>query len=323
MLSGRVRGNNVVTSAIYQSAMVARRRHNRDVPPTTIAEFLEAATLALRGSVDDPRREAQWLLCAVLGVPRTALVASAEAPVDAATRQRLAAALRRRRSGEPLAYIVGRRGFWTLDLEVTPDVLVPRPETELLVERALWLGDQSGARGTCRVVDLGTGSGAIALAIASERPAWQVTGIDLSAAALAVARRNALRNGLARVRLLEGRWFEPAAAERFEIVISNPPYVAADDPALQDPALRHEPRLALTPGPDALAALREIVRLAPEHLTARGWLLLEHGATQGAAVRALLEVRGFARVGSHRDLAGHERVTEGQWPGDAGNPLHP
>ncbi len=283
----------------------------------TIAELLEAAAHCLQGSVDDPRREAQALLCAIAELPRAALFACGAQRLDPATVRRLEAALQRRRAGEPLAYIAGRRGFWSFDLEVTPDVLVPRPETELLVERALERGDAlAGRDAPVRVVDLGTGSGAIALAVASERPAWHVTGTDLSAPALAVARRNAHRLGLARLRLLAGSWFEPVATESFELVLANPPYVAADDPALHDPALRHEPRLALTPGPDGLAALRAIALQAPAHLVAGGWLLLEHGAGQAAALRAMLEARGYTHVGSRRDLAGHERVTEGRWPGD-------
>jgi release factor glutamine methyltransferase len=291
--------------------------------PLTITALLDAARQALQGTVEEPVREAQALICAVTGLSRAALFARADEPVDASIWQRCEQALDRRCAGEPLAYIVGRRGFWTLDLEVTPAVLVPRPESELLVERALRHGDAAADGGEpCRVLDLGTGSGAIALAIASERPAWRVTGVDLSGAALAVALRNAQRHGLARVRLLEGSWFEPVADERFEIVVANPPYVAAEDAALNDPALLHEPRLALTPGPDALAALRQIAQQAPAHLAAGGWLLLEHGAGQGIAVRALLEARGYAHVGSHCDLAGHERVTEGRWSGDPAGQLH-
>lgn len=300
------------------------RRHNSWMKPVTISSMLDAAARALQGNVDDPRREAQALLCAVTGLARAALFAKADEPLDAAIAGRVEEAVQRRCAGEPLAYIVGRRGFWTLEVEVTPDVLVPRPETELLVERALYHGDAATAAGQhCRVLDLGTGSGAIALALASERPGWQVTAVDVSAAALAVARRNAQRLGLARLRLLQGSWFEPVRTERFDLVISNPPYVAADDRAMDDPGLRHEPRLALTPGPDALAALRTIASQAPAHLAADGWLLLEHGANQACGVRALLEKQGYAHVGSHRDLAGHERVTEGRWPGDPAGRPHP
>ena len=186
---------------------------------------------------------------------------------------------------------------------------MPRPETELLVERALALR----AASTGRVVDLGTGSGAIALALARERPHWQVTATDMSLAALTVARANAAELELTTIDFRHGSWFEPLGGERFDLVVSNPPYVAADDPALADPALAHEPRLALTPGVDGLRCLREIARDAPQHLEAGGWLLLEHGAAQAAAVRHELVLAGCRYVRSHRDLAGHERITEGQY----------
>ncbi|MFO1426216.1 MAG: HemK/PrmC family methyltransferase [Steroidobacteraceae bacterium] len=182
-------------------------------------------------------------------------------------------------------------------------------ETELLVERALALGDAARA---LAVVDLGTGSGAVALAIASERPGWHVTATDASEAALAVARGNALAAGLQRVEFVAGRWYVPLGGRRFDLIVSNPPYIAGDDPVLQGDSLSHEPLAALTPGPDALAALREIVRGAPAQLAPGGALLLEHGADQGPVVRALLVAEGFAHVRSHRDLAGHERVTEGR-----------
>jgi release factor glutamine methyltransferase len=185
-------------------------------------------------------------------------------------------------------------------------VLVPRPETELLVERALALGPP----GAARVADLGTGSGAIALALASERAQWQVMATDLSAAALEVARANAARLGLSRVEFRRGDWFAALAGETFDLVVSNPPYVGAADPALTQ--LQHEPQLALTPGPDALASLRQLADTARAHLLADGWLLLEHGAEQGAQVRAALVLAGFRHVRSHPDLAGRERITEGQ-----------
>jgi release factor glutamine methyltransferase len=279
------------------------------MPPPSFAALLIEGTAALEPLGPDARREAEWLLIAASGTSRASLHARGEMSVAAADAERFRAWLERRRRGEPLAYLTGTRGFWTLELEVTPDVLVPRPETEMLVERALQLGATS-----CRIVDLGTGSGAIALALAHERPDWQVTGVDLSAGALDVARRNGVKLGLERIRWLQGDWFARLEHERFDLIISNPPYIAADDPALQDPALRHEPRGALTPGGDGLDALRSLARAAPAHLTAGGWLLLEHGAVQGAAVRALLVAQGFAHVRSRSDLAGHERTTEAQWP---------
>ncbi len=275
--------------------------------PPTIAALLSQATQRLQrdGDRGSAALDAQLLLAETMRMTRGSLVVHPERPVDAHAHARFEALVARRAAGEPLAYLVGRREFWSLDLEVTPDVLVPRPETEHLVERALALLPATHAR----VVDLGTGSGAIALALASERPAWQVSATDVSAAALEVARRNAARHRLP-VEFRQGSWYEPLAGERFDLIASNPPYVAADDPALA--ALRHEPRSALTPGPDAFLSLEAIVRGAPAHLTPGGWLLLEHGSSQGPQVRAALVLAGMRHVRSHPDLAGHERVTEGQ-----------
>lgn len=284
-------------------------RHNVRMPPPSFAGLLIEGTAVLAPLGPDARREAEWLLLAASGTSRAALLAHPDMSVAAADVERFRGWLERRRRGEPLAYLTGTRGFWTLELEVSPDVLVPRPETEMLVERALRLGAAN-----CRVVDLGTGSGAIALALAHERPDWQITGVELSPAALDVARRNGARLGLTQIRWLQGDWFAPLQQERFYLIISNPPYIAADDPAMQDLALRHEPRGALTPGGDGLGALRTLARMTPAHLIPGGWLLLEHGAIQGAAVRALLVAQGFAHVRSQLDLAGHERVTEAQWP---------
>jgi release factor glutamine methyltransferase len=218
--------------------------------------------------------------------------------------------IERRAVGEPLAYITGRKDFWSLSLSVTPAVLVPRPETELLVERALELR----AEPLGRVADLGTGSGAIALALASERPEWQVVATDLSEAALAVARANAAALHLGRVEFLQGSWFEPLEDREFHLIVSNPPYVAEGDPALLDAALAHEPRTALASGPDGMASLRAIIHSAPRYLECGGWLLLEHGATQAEDVARELVVRGYTHVRSHRDLAGQPRITEGRSP---------
>jgi release factor glutamine methyltransferase len=249
--------------------------------------------------------DAELLLAHVLGIERWRLTAHPERRVNPAEAALFRTLLARRADGEPLAYLTGRREFWSLDLAVSPDVLVPRPETELVIERALALCPQA----TARVADLGTGSGAIALALARERPRWQVVATDASPAALEVARANSVALG-ARIEFRQGDWYAPLAGERFDLLLSNPPYVAADDPAMQ--ALRHEPALALTPGTDALRCLRILVQGASQHLLPEGWLILEHGSTQGAQLRDALVLAGLRHVRSHRDLGGHERTTEGQ-----------
>jgi release factor glutamine methyltransferase len=287
-------------------------------PAHTFRTAIDAAVAQLRTSLGDGARfEAELLLAATLGVNRATLVARSRDVCDADMLEIYWQRVARRAAGEPFAYITGRRGFWSLDLTVTPDVLVPRPETELLVERALALGDEFGrslGRTAIELADLGTGSGAIALAIASARPDWQVIATDISPAALEVARGNAIRLRIESVAFFEGEWWSPLARQKFDIVVSNPPYVAADDPALDDRALQHEPRIALTPGADALAALRAIVVGAPRHLRSGAALLLEHGADQAPAVAELLVAQGFHHVRSHADLAGHLRITEGRRP---------
>jgi release factor glutamine methyltransferase len=275
---------------------------------TTVAALTMQGIELLAAAADDRSTvalDAQLLLAHALGLERWRLTANPQRAVRATQRARYRELLERRRAGEPLAYLTGRREFWSLDLAVSPDVLVPRPETELVVERALALRSAPAAR----VADLGTGSGAIALALASERPRWQVVATDASLAALAVARSNAQALGLV-VEFRHGDWYAPLAGEGFDLLLSNPPYVAADDPALQ--ALRHEPRMALTPGADALECLRLLAHGAMQHLLPGGWLVLEHGAAQGAQLRDELVLAGLRHVRSHRDLAGHERTTEGQ-----------
>ncbi len=287
-------------------------------PAHTFRTAIDAAVAQLRASLGDGARfDAELLLAATLGVNRATLVARSRDICDADMLEVYWQRVARRAAGEPFAYITGRRGFWSLDLTVTPDVLVPRPETELLVERALALGDELGqslGRPAIELADLGTGSGAIALAIASARPGWHVVATDISPAALEVARGNAIRLRIESVAFFEGEWWSPLARQKFDMVVSNPPYVAADDPALDDLALQHEPRIALTPGADALAALRDIVAGAPKHLRPGAALLLEHGADQAAAVAELLVAQGFNHVRSHADLAGHLRITEGRRP---------
>ncbi len=287
--------------------MIARR---------TLDEALAATTreLAVLGEPLDARREAEALAAACLGCGRAGLVTRGEFPLDGALDDILAHWTRRRAAGEPLAYIVGHREFWTLRLAVTPAVLVPRPETELLVERALQLAaPRAVADHAPTILDLGTGSGAIALSVASERREWKVVATDCSEAALDVAQLNARTHRLAHVEFLHGDWFAPLGGRRFDVIVSNPPYVAADDPLLASDSLRAEPRLALTPGLDALHAIDAIVAAAPGHLESGGWLALEHGFHQAPDVAERLVARGFSHVRSHADLAGHRRVTEGQW----------
>ncbi len=279
---------------------------------TTIERALAWATAQLAASphVDAAMSEARGLLAHVLQVsPARVHALDAQSLADSA-RAQFARLIARRAAGEPAAYLTGNREFWSLTLHVTPDVLVPRPETELLVERALSHG---GSAAALEVADLGTGSGCVALAIASERPHWHVTATDASSAALDVAIANAGRLALTNLTFRHGNWCEALDRQRYALLVSNPPYIAEAEAALLDPALRHEPRAALTPGTDGLSALRLIASQAPQRLLADGWLLLEHGATQAAAVRAMLVAQGFTHVISQRDLAGIERVTEGCW----------
>ena len=276
----------------------------------TISALLAAGAAHLQAAgIETAVLDAELLLAYAAGVRRTRLKSHPEQIPEDVARIRYAELIGRRERGEPLAYIVGYKDFWTLRLAVTPAVLVPRPETELLVECALALRADSATR----AIDLGTGSGAIALALASERPKWHVTATDVSPDALNVARANAASHSLTHVEFLSGSWFEPVGVRRFELIVSNPPYIGAHESEMSSPALGYEPRTALSPGADALACLRTIVHTAPPHLEHGGWLLLEHGAAQAADVARELVVRGFRHVRSHRDLAGHERITEAQW----------
>jgi release factor glutamine methyltransferase len=281
----------------------------------TTRQLLHGATAALATASQTPQLDAEVLLAHALGVRRARLQSHADeergAPEQAAYQQLIS----RRARGEPLAYIVGAREFWSLSFAVSPAVLVPRPETELLVERALRLGTASNTR----ALDLGTGAGPIAIALAHERPQWQISAIDVSEAALSVASANARAAGVPHVEFLCGSWFEPVSARLFDLIIANPPYVAVDDPVLREPPLCYEPQVALAPAGDALSDLRHIIFTAPAYLSRGGWLLLEHGAGQAQEVARELVVRGFRHVRSQHDLAGHERMVEAQW----GDPLPP
>lgn len=251
-------------------------------------------------------REARLLLAEASGFPEASLIAFPERAISGRALRRFLSFVERRKKGEPVAYLLGRKEFYGLQLAVSPAVLIPRPETELLVELAL-------ERRPASVLELGTGSGAVALAVKRHRPAARVVAVEASQAALAVARRNALALEL-QIELRLGRWFDPVAGERFDLVVSNPPYVAEGDPCLQE--LRHEPRQALVAGADGLEAIREIVREAPQHLAPRGWLLLEHGFGQEDAVGSLLASAGLEELGRWRDLAGIARASGGRVKSD-------
>jgi release factor glutamine methyltransferase len=247
-------------------------------------------------------REARLLLAEAAGFSQASVLAHPERALPSDVEKRFFRFTLRRNNGEPVAYIVGHKEFYGLDLAVNPAVLIPRPETELLVDLAL-------ERDFTAVADLGTGSGALALAIKRQRPKARVVAVEASAAALEVARRNCVRFGLD-IELRHGQWFAPLAGERFDLIVSNPPYVAAGDPQLA--ALRFEPWKALVAGVDGLDALREIARGAPGHLNPGGWLLVEHGIGQDAAVCELLGAAGLDCVASWPDLAGIARVSGGK-----------
>lgn len=272
------------------------------LPATVVHALREAAT-----RID--RVDAEALLLHVLGQPRGWLFTHGGDALTPDQSSRFDELIARREAGEPVAYLTGSRGFWTLDLEVTPDTLIPRPETELLVELALARIPHGAAS---RIADLGTGSGAIGLAIASERPSAGVVATDASEAALAVAGRNAQRNDIGNIEFRHGSWYAPLAGERFDLIASNPPYIEEGDPHLVEGDLRFEPMTALASGEDGLDDLRTLVSAAPSRLVVGGWLLVEHGWEQGDAVRALFANAGFSDVETIRDLEGRDRVTLGR-----------
>jgi release factor glutamine methyltransferase len=279
--------------------------------PTSVEALLRAGVRLLAGSSPTPRLDTEVLLAHALGCGRTALFIARAEKVPADVAGRYLATVRERQAGRPVAQITGRREFWSLDLEVTTDVLTPRPDTELLVERALaHLPDEAAAS----VLDLGTGTGAVALALAAERPRVAVTATDSSPAALAVAQRNAKRLDLQRVRIVQGDWFDAVGEATFDVIVANPPYIADAEWPATDAELQFEPRMALAAGSDGLYALRAIVGGAPAHLAPGGWLLVEHGARQGPAVGTLMLAAGFSSVATSRDLGGLPRVTEGRRP---------
>ena len=280
----------------------------------SLNEIVQCSTLALARALGldaaEARLEAQVLLGHALGRSRAWLIAHGGDALDAGQTAAFADLFERRWSGEPIAYILGEREFYSLDFKVTPAVLIPRPETELLVELAL---EHIPAGHPCRVLDLGTGSGAVAVTLALHRTQTEVVAVDQSAAALEVARENAQRLGAGNLRLIQSDWYGALGGEKFDLIVANPPYIAAADPHLAQGDLRFEPAAALASGADGLDDIRAIVRGATVHLKPGGWLLFEHGYDQAAACRELLIQAGFEQVASAADLAGIERVSYGLW----------
>lgn len=269
-----------------------------------VRDLLAAAAIQLDG--DGARLDAELLLAHACGQSRAWLYAHAGDGIEDGARIHFEHLVQRRAGGEPIAYLIGHREFWSLDLAVTPAVLIPRPETELLVELAL---ARIATDRDCAVADLGTGSGAIALALARERPCARIVATDASAAALDVARANAEHLDTTNITYIQGDWCTALGGGHFDLIVSNPPYIAAADPHLQQGDLRHEPVSALASGVDGLDAIRRICADARDHLLAQGWLLLEHGWDQAQRVRELMLRHGFRNVHSVRDCNDHERVT--------------
>ena len=272
--------------------------------PATIENVLSDAASVLSEVSESPRLDAEALLAWALQAPRAYLFTHPEEQLKEKPASEFSTAIGRREKGEPVAYITGSKEFWSMEFNVSSDTLVPRPETEILVEQTLMLVPQDTA---CHILDLGTGSGAIALAIASERPKTTVAAVDSSDAALKVARENAKLHKLHNVNFLLGNWTESVADQTFDLIVSNPPYVRDDDPVLED--LKHEPRFALTAGPDGLDAIRKIAKEAKTVIAPNGCILLEHGAEQQNAVAAILRQSGWTDIACFQDLAGQPRVT--------------
>jgi release factor glutamine methyltransferase len=272
----------------------------------TVAQIVRAAALALRPHSESPRLDAELLLGKVLGLSRAALAARPDDSVDTDSEFKLGELIAQRARGVPVAYLTGTREFWSLPLSVTADVLVPRPETEILVQQAL---ERLSRDAACAVLDLGTGSGAIALSLASERPQWAITGTDISAHALAIAAQNSRALKLEHVAWRLGSWLDAVPGERFHLIVANPPYIAASDPALE--TLRAEPALALTAGPTGLESYEIIIAQSPLHLHSNGWLILEHGGTQAPEVSRLLAQHGFSSICTVPDFSGRPRITLG------------
>jgi len=275
----------------------------------TLNDAIVAATAQLKNASPTPALDAQVLLAHSLGQDRTYLIAHAKDTLDTETSTRFEQLVAQRINGIPVAYLTGEQEFWSLPFRVTADTLIPRPETELLVELAL---EKIPNKQKFLIADIGTGSGAIAIAIANERKGSSVIASDRSAKAIAVARQNANRLGIDNVEFVQGETFDPLADKKFNLVVSNPPYVPESDPHLAQGDVRFEPRSALAAGPEGLDVIRQIVEQAKNHLVPQGWLMIEHGYDQESAVEELFERAGFEEIECYRDLAGQPRVTIGQ-----------
>lgn len=271
--------------------------------------WLRAAVSELSTS-ESPRRDAEILLENVTGKARTFILAFGETQLTPGQEQQLATLLARRKTGEPVAHLTGEREFWSLPLYVSAATLIPRPDTECLVEQALVRLPSTA----CRILDLGTGTGAIALALASERPDCQVIAVDVMPDAVRLAQRNLERLGLRNVDILQSSWFSALSEKRFEMIVSNPPYIDEQDPHLSQGDVRFEPLTALVAANEGLADIDHIITAGREHLVSGGWLLLEHGWMQGAAVRALFSAAGYENVETCRDYGDNDRLTLGKMP---------
>lgn len=278
----------------------------------SIAQSLQQATKDLQAVSDSARLDAELFLCAVLNCDRLMFYREPEAELTASQQAGFRQLLDRRMTREPVAYITGKKDFWTLSLAVDASTLIPRPDTETLVQWALDTCQHQSAK----VVDLGTGTGAIALALATGRPAWTVHAVDQCANALAMAERNRDAMGIRNVSLFHGNWFDALPAGAYDMVVSNPPYIAPDDEHLVQGELQFEPRGALVSAQQGYADLYHIIESAKNSLTVGGWLLLEHGYSQADQVRCHMMACGYRQVTSRHDVGGHERVTTGQWCGE-------
>ena len=278
--------------------------------PLSIMKALQHAMQRLTPASDTARLDAEVLLGFIMRCTHSYLHTWPERLLNDTQAHLFHSLIARRAAGEPVAYLTGQREFWSMTLEVTPDTLIPRPETELLVELAL---QRIPADSAWRILDLGTGSGAITLAIARERPHCHIIATDRSPAALAVARRNAATLGVSNIEFRTGDWFAPLQGDIFHVIVSNPPYVSSLDPRLRQSEIRFEPLSALASGTDGLDDIRAIAATARHHLAAGGWLLLEHGYDQSAAVMQILRDYGYQDISTARDLAGLDRVTRGCW----------